>query len=156
MSRESTYDFFEHGDLTALICVDDPKLQEMVFEELSALNYKLQIGLFTEDIALKLRSHTYKIVIIYENFAKQTLQSNPILAECAHIPSLERRKQFILLIGPTLTTNDSLQAFKYSVDMVCNDSDIQNLMPILNRSLIRHKESYRSFNECMKMIGAGV
>jgi len=154
MNQESTYDFFELGDLTALICVDDPKLQELVFEELSALNYKLQIGLFTEDISLKLRAHTYNIVIIYENFAKQTLQSNPILEECAHIPSMERRKQFILLVGPSLTTNDNLQAFKFSVDMVCNSADIQNMMPILNRGLIRHEESYRSFNECMKMIGA--
>lgn len=154
MSSETSYDFFEPGDLTALICIDEPKLQEIVVEELSVLNYKLHIGLFAEDIALKLRTHTYNVVLIYENFGGNTLKSNPVLDECNHIPSTERRRQFILLIGPSLITNDNIQAFKFSVDMVCNETDLQNIMPILNRGLVKHEEAYHAFNECMRMIGA--
>ena len=154
MNSEASYDFFEPGDLTALICIDEPKLQELVVEELSVLNYKLHIGLFAEDIALKLRTHTYNVVLVYENFAGNTLKTNPILNECVQIPGGERRKQFILLIGPSMITNDNMQAFKFSVDMVCNDVDVQNLMTILNRGLVKHEEVYHSFNECMRMIGA--
>ena len=154
MNNEASYDFFEPGDLTALICIDDPRLQEVVVEELSVLNYKLHIGLFAEDIALKLRTHTYNVVLVYENFGGNTLKSNPVLGECIHIPSMERRRQFILLIGPSMITNDNMQAFKFSVDMVCNETDLQNLMPILNRGLVKHEEVYHAFNECMKMIGA--
>ena len=154
MSSDPSFGFFEPGDLTALICIDEPKLQELVVEELSVLNYKLHIGLFPEDIALKLRSHTYNVLLVYENFSGNTLKSNPILDECIQIPSMERRKQFILLVGPSMITNDNMQAFKFSVDMVCNDADLQNLMPILNRGLVKHEEVYHPFNECMKMIGA--
>ena len=121
MNRELSYDFFEPGDFTALICVDNPKLQGQVFEGLTILNYKVHMGLFVEDIALKLRSNTYNVMIVYEKFGGHPLSSNPILEECFRIPSQERRKQF---------------------------------MPLLNRGLVRHKESYRSFNECLKMIGA--
>ncbi|MEI8340103.1 MAG: hypothetical protein WCH43_01035 [Verrucomicrobiota bacterium] len=155
-SSDLSYDFFEPGDLTALICIDDPKLQELVVEELSVLNYKLHIGLFAEDISLKLRTHTYNVVLIYENFGGNTLKSNPILSECIQIPSMERRKQFLLLVGPSMITNDNMQAFKFSVDMVCNETDLQNLMPILNRGLVKHEEAYQAFNECMRMIGASV
>ena len=154
MKTDSTYDSFEPGDRTALICVDDSDLRQLLFEELALLNYKLHTGLFAEDIALKLSSQTYNIILINENFAGHTLQSNPILEECAHLTSHDRRKQFILLIGPSLNTNDNVQAFKFSVDMVCNDSDLPNLLPLLNRGLLRHEEKYRAFNDCMKMIGA--
>jgi hypothetical protein len=154
MNTSTALDLFEPGDLTALICVDDPKLQELIVEELSVLNYKLQIGLFLEDIALKLKTHAYNVVLIHENFGACNIKSNPILNECNQIPSMERRKQFILLIGPNMITSDNMQAFKYSVDMVCNESDMENLIPILNRGLSKHDETYMSFNDCMKMIGA--
>jgi len=154
MSLEASYDLFEPGDLTALICIDEPKLQELAVEELSMLNYKLHIGLFPEDIALKLRSHAYNVVLIYENFGGASVKSNPILADCNEIPAPERRKQFILLVGPGMITNDNMQAFKFSVDMVCNDADFNNLIPLLNRGLMKHDEAYISFKECMKMIGA--
>ena len=154
MSAENTYDLFEPGDLTALICIDNPKIQELAVEELSMLNYKLHIGLFPEDIALKLNTHTYNVVLVYENFAGSSIKTNPILTCCIQTPSTERRKQFILLIGPGMLTNDNMQAFKFSVDMVCNESDLNNLITLLNRGLLKHDEAYKSFNECMKMIGA--
>jgi hypothetical protein len=153
MKPDTSYEIFEPGDLTALVCIDDPKLQEMVVEELSMLNYKLHIGLFPEDISLKLKTHTYSVVLVYENFGGSNVKTNPILAECVQIPSRERRKQFICLLGPGMITNDHMQAFKFSVDMVCNESDIQNLIMVLNRGLSKHEEFYRAFNECMKMIG---
>ena len=155
MSTDSSYDSFEPGDLTALVCIDAPKTQEVVVEELSMLNYKLHIGLFSEDISLKLKTHTYNVVVIYENFGGSSVKSNPVVAECVLIPSMERRKQFILMIGPGMITNDNMQAFKFSVDMVCNDGDSNNLIPLLNRGLLKHEEMYRSFNECMRMLGAG-
>jgi len=154
MKPDSPYDFFEPGDRTALICVDDSNLRELLFEELATLNYKLHTGLFVEDIVLKLSSQTYNIVLIYEKFGGHPLQTNPILEKCAHLPSHDRRKQFILLIGPSLNTNDPVQSFQFSVDMVCNDADLPNLLPLLNRGLLRHEEKYRAFNQCMKMIGA--
>ena len=68
MEVQSRYDFFEPGDQTALVCIDDAEIQKMAVEQVTALEYKIHTGLFCEDISLKLKTHSYDVVIIYENF----------------------------------------------------------------------------------------
>ena len=52
--------------------------------------------------------------------------------------------KFVVLIGPNMITNDELQAFQYSVDLVVSVSDFANFRPVLRRGVARHQEFYRS------------
>lgn len=153
MEIQTRHDLFEPGDLTALVCVDDPQVQRAAVEQVSALNYKIHTGLFTEDISLKLKAHTYDMVVIYENFNDTVAEGNPVLAEATRIPPAQRRNQYIALIGPNMVTNDEMQAFQYSVDLAFSVSDLANFAPVLRRSVARYKDFYRLFNECFRMAG---
>jgi hypothetical protein len=123
-------------------------------DQLGELGYRIHTGLFAEDISLKLRAHTYNLVAIYETFAGSVAEGNPVLLETIRTPSTQRRNQFVVLIGPNMITNNEIQAFQYSVELVVSVSDLANFQPVLRRALARHTEFYRRFNECMRMAGA--
>lgn len=146
-------DIFEPGDLTALICIDQPELQSLVVDQLSSIDYKIHVGLYHDDISLKLRSFAYNVVVIDENFASTDISTNPVLYEAIHLPTTQRRLQYMVLIGRSLQTNDEMIAFIYSVDLVFNVADLANLKPVLRRGVARHREFYQSFNDVLKTAG---
>lgn len=150
MALQERFDMFEPGDITALVCVDHPDLQPLIIEHVAALEYKIHVGLFAEDIILKLRSHPYDLIIISQNFGGAPIAENPVIAAAIHLPTHQRRRQFICLIGPDFITNDEMISFILSVDLVVNESDIQNLKPVLRRGVARHKEFYQPFMDALK------
>ena len=153
MDFQSRLDLFEPGDLTAIVCVDVPEVQRIVVDQLTALNYKIHTGLFLEDILLKLRAHIYDVVVISEHFNASDLASNPVVAAAIAAPSESRRRQFLVAVGSSFTTNDELQAFQYSVDLVVNLADVVNLRPVLRRGVARQAEFYAPFREALTAEG---
>jgi hypothetical protein len=153
MEFQSRLDLFEPDDLTSLVCVDVPEVQRILVDQLTVLNYKIHTGLFLEDILLKLRAHVYDVVIISEHFNASDIASNPIVAAAIAASSEQRRKQFIVAVGSTFNTNDELQAFQYSVDLVVNLADVVNLRPVLRRGVIRMSEFYAPFREALASEG---
>ena len=154
MDIQTRHDIFEPGDKTAIVCVDEAEVQRAVLDQLGGLEYRIHTGLFAEDVSLKLRAHTYDIVVIYETFAGSVAEGNPVLIETIRTPSSQRRDQYVVLVGPNMITNDELQAFQFSVDMTFSVSDLPNFKPVLRRGLARHADFYRRFNECLRMAGA--
>ena len=153
MEAQARYDIFEEGDQTALVCIDDPEVQEAAVAQLNALDYKLHTGLFPEDVALKLRTHNYNVVIVYENFNGCDLETNQVLKEVINVPAEQRRQQFIILVGANMVTNDEMQAFICSVDLTFSLSDLVNLKTVLRRAVARHKEFYHNFLESLRISG---
>lgn len=153
MEAQDRYDFFEPGDLTALVCVDEPELQKGIIDQLAALDYKIHTGLFLDDVLLKIQAHNYDLIVIDENFNGSLLTSSPLLAEIMRLPAATRRNQFVVLLGLGLSTNDELEALALSVNLVCNVADIKNLRPVLRRAIARNKEFYSPLQETLKLIG---
>lgn len=151
MEIQSRFDFIEPGDHTALVCIDEPEVQHTVVDQLDSLGYKLHTGLFAEDIALKLKAQHYDLLIIYENFNNADLETNPVLAEVAAMGAADRREQIVVLIGPNFATNNGMQSFENSVDLVCAIADVVSLGPVLRRAVEKHASFYRSFKECVAM-----
>src|SRR5215210_4900002 len=108
------FDFFDPSDKTALVCLDVPEMQRLAVEQLDELGYKIHTGMFLDDCILKLRTHPYDVVIVSEFFDGLTVGNHPIIHEAATSPATMRRKQVYVLIGPSFTTNDELQAFAHS------------------------------------------
>lgn len=150
--HEST--FFDLGDNTALVCVDHQQYQKVIVPQLIDMTYKVHLGLFEEDVLLKLKTYNYDVVIVYENFKGSTLQMNPVLAELAQRPDTQRRSHFVVLISHKFATNDAMSAFVHSVDQVINISDLANLKPVLRRGVAQHQELYNAFNEMLKSVQA--
>jgi CheY-like chemotaxis protein len=147
---QNRLDFFEHDDLTALVCVDVPEVQRLVVEQLGELGYKIHTGLFFEDIVLKLRSHTYDVVIISAHFDGTDVDTNAILSAAIGVPTSQRRRQFLTLIGSSFATGNEMEAFAQSVDLVIGLADVVNFKPLLRRSVNRRAALYAPFNEALK------
>ena len=146
--------FFDLGDNTALVCVDHQQYQKMVVPQLIDMTYKVHLGLFEEDVILKLQTYSYNVVIVYENFKGSNQQNNPILRELIRRPETERRGYFVVLLSHRFATNDAMSAFVQSVDQIVNVADLANFKPVLRRGVGQHRELYSSFNETLKAVQA--
>ena len=150
--QEPETTFFDLGDNTALVCVDQQQYQKVVVPQLIDMTYKVHLGLFEEDVVLKLKTYNYNVIVVSETFKGSTLQTNPILAELTQRPDTQRRQHFVVLISPRFATNDAMSAFVHSVDQVINITDLANLKPVLRRGITQHQELYNAFNEMLKSV----
>src|SRR3954471_24934299 len=144
--------FFDLGDNTALVCVDHQQYQKMVVPQLIDMTYKVHLGLFEEDVLLKLKTYAYDVVVIYENFKGCKLETNPILAELDKCSSGRRREHFVVLLSHKFATNDAMSAFVHSVDQVLNIADLANFKPVLRRGFAQYRELYHSYKEMYKSV----
>lgn len=144
--------FFDLGDNTALVCVDHQQYQKIVVPQLIDMSYKVHLGLFEEDVLLKLQTYSYHVVVIYENFKNSTLQTNPILREMIKRPDARRREHFVVLLSHRFATNDAMSAFVNSIDQIINIGDLANFKPVLRRGVAQHREIYHPFNEMVKSV----
>lgn len=154
MANEPDSSFFDLGDNTALVCVDHQQYQKLVVPQLIDMTYKVHLGLFEEDVLLKLQTYTYNVVIVYENFKGSTVQTNPILSEMVKRAGTQRRQHFLVLLSQRFATNDAMSAFVQSVDQIINISDLANFKPVLRRGVAQHRELYHSFQETLKAVQA--
>jgi hypothetical protein len=154
MEPEQESTFFNLGDNTALVCVDHQQYQKMVVPQLIDLTYKVHLGLFVEDVLLKLKTYNYSVVVIYENFKGSTLETNPILQEMVKRPDAQRREHFVILLSHRYPTNDAMSAWVHSVDQIVNIADLGNFKPVLRRGVAQHRELYQAFQEMLKSVQA--
>ena len=145
-----TSSFFDVNDNTALVCIDHQQYQKLVVPQLIDMTYKVHLGLFEEDVLLKLKTYNYNVVIVYENFKGSTAQNNPILAEMVQRSGSQRRDHFVVLLSHRFATNDAMSAFVQSVDQIINVTDLANLKPVLRRGVAQYRELYQSFHETLK------
>jgi hypothetical protein len=154
MEQEHNQTFFNVGDNTALVCVDHQQYQKIVVPQLIDMTYKVHLGLFEEDVLLKLQTYNYGVVIIYENFKNSTLQTNPLLSAMVNRAGPQRREHFVVLLSHRYATNDAMGAFVHSVDLIINIADLANFKPVLRRGVSQQHELYNAFNEMLKSVQA--
>jgi hypothetical protein len=152
MEQEIETQFFDAGDNTALVCVPPQQYQKLVVPQLIDMNYKVHLGLFEEDVLLKLKTYSYDVILIYEAFKGSNLHTNPILQELVRQPSHTRREHFVVLLSQRFATNDAMNAFVQSVDQIVNIADLQNLTPVLRRGVAQYRETYLPFQEMTKAV----
>jgi hypothetical protein len=152
MEQETESSFSDFGDNTALVCVDHQQYQKIVVPQLIDMTYKVHLGLFEEDVVLKLKTYNYDVVIVYENFKGSKAENNPILRELVLLPDARRREHFVILLSHRFATNDAMSAFVQSVDQIVNIADLANFKPILRRAVAQHHELYHAFNEMVKSV----
>lgn len=145
MSTELENNFFDLGDTTALLCIDHQQYQRAIVPQLTDLGYKVHLGLFEEDVLLKLATYNYHVVVVYENFKGSNHEDNPILRELIKRPGALRRQHFVVLLSHRLPTNDAMAAFALSVDQVLNVHDLTNFRPVLRRGTAQHRDLYDFF-----------
>jgi hypothetical protein len=152
MEQETDSSFIDLGDNTALVCVDHQQYQKIVVPQLIDMTYKVHLGLFEEDVVLKLKTYNYDVVVIYENFKGSKVENNPLLREMIRLPDARRREHFVILLSHRYATNDAMTGFVQSVDQIVNIADLANFKPILRRGVAQHRELYHAFNDMVKSV----
>jgi hypothetical protein len=152
MDHEPDSSFVDVGDNTALVCIDHQQYQKIIVPQLIDMTYKVHLGLFEEDVILKLKTYNYDVVVIYENFKNSKLETNPLLKAMIKRPDARRREHFVILLSHKFATNDAMSAFVQSVDLVINIADLANFKTVLRRGVEQHRELYHSFNEIVKSV----
>jgi hypothetical protein len=152
MEQAADSNFIDLGDNTALVCVDHQQYQKIVVPQLIDMTYKVHLGLFEEDVVLKLKTYNYDVVVIYENFKGSKVENNPLLREMIRLPDVRRREHFVILLSHRYATNDAMTGFVQSVDQVVNIADLANFKPILRRGVAQHRELYHAFNDMVKSV----
>src|SRR5947207_8736722 len=140
MNIEPENSFFDLDDRTALVCIDHQHYQKIIVPQLLDLDYKVHLGLFAEDVLLKLATYNYNVVVIYENFKGSNPGHNPILLELVKRPASLRRENFVILLSHRFATNDAMSAFVQSVDLIINIGNIANFKPIVRRGVAQQQE----------------
>lgn len=154
MDRELDSTAFEVSENTALVCVDHEQYQKLIMPQLVELKYKVHLGLYEEDVFLKLRTYSYEVIVVYENFKGTTLDTNPILQKLVVEPAAQRREQFVVLLSHRYATNDSLSAFVHSVNRIVNIADLANFNHVLRRGMTEHRQMYHFFQSTLKTVQA--
>ena len=154
MDLESDPTAFEVSENTALVCVDHEQYQKLITPQLVDLKYKVHVVLYEDDVVLKLRTYSYEVIVVYENFKGTTLDSNPILQKLVVEPPAQRREQFVVLLSHRYATNDSLSAFVHSVDRIVNIADLANFNHVLRRGMTEHRQMYHFFQSTLKTVQA--
>ena len=153
MEQETTdSSFIDLGDNKALVCVDHQQYQKIVVPQLIDMTYKVHLGLFEEDVILKLKTYNYDVVVIYENFKGSKIENNPLLREMVRLPDARRREHFVILLSHRYATNDAMTAFAHSVDQIVNIADLANFKPVLRRGVAQHQELYHAFSDMVKSV----
>jgi hypothetical protein len=153
MEKENDLQLFEAGgESTALVCLDHEQHQKLIVPQLTDLKYKVHVGLYEEDVLLKLRTYSYDVIVVYENFKGSNLATNPILQKLVNEPAAQRREHFVVLLSHRFPTNDSLTAFVHSVDRIVNIADLANFKPVLRRGTTEHRERYHYFQATLKTV----
>src|SRR5271170_1368085 len=114
------FDIIGPGDQPALLAISTPEVIGMVKTALNDMGYKVHIVENFEQFDLRYNQVNYQVVVIEETFAGADSLENPTLRMVQNLSMSLRRHATIFLIGPSMETLNTMQAFGQSVHCVVN------------------------------------
>ncbi|MEE8269897.1 MAG: hypothetical protein V3R23_07760, partial [Nitrospinaceae bacterium] len=120
---------------------------------LTELDYKLQRAKSPEHAVHKLRFNQYHVVAIHEKFGGTTLETSPLYEYIRDMHMDTRRKTFVAMVGENFKTLDNMAALAYSVNLVINQKDFDQLGTILKKAIGDNDTFYKVYRETMTALG---
>ncbi|NIQ02524.1 MAG: hypothetical protein GWM98_20890 [Nitrospinaceae bacterium] len=144
-------EIYDEHDKIALIL--DKKNYDAWSSVLTDLEFKLQTAKSPEHAVHKLKFNQFHVVVFHEKFGDTTLETSPLYEYIVEMPMSTRRKTFIALMGDNLKTLDNMEALAYSVNLVVNQKDIDQLETILKKTIGENDTFYKIYKETMSALG---
>ncbi len=152
-ASEKPFDFIEEEGNTALICESDPGLLKKVMSALNLLEYHVTISESGRDALKKMRYHQYDLILVNEAFHCDGPESNMVMLYLERMNMNTRRNMFVVMLSGQHRTMDQMMAFRYSVNIIVNIKNIDDIGKVIQRGLTDNKFFYRVFNETLKEVG---
>ncbi len=148
---EEEIEIYDEHDKIALIL--DRQNDDLWTTALTELEYKLQRAKSPEHAVHKLKFNQYNVVAFHEKFGGSTLETSPLYDFIRDMPMDTRRKIFVALVGENFTTLDNMEALAYSVNLVINQKELDQLEAILKKSIGDNDNFYKVYRETMTALG---
>jgi len=141
------FEFISATDKPALLAFSTPEWLEEVKKALQQLGYKVHTAATHSDFLVRFSQVHYKVVVIEERFAANTLEENLTLQAIQKMPLNQRRHTTFVLIGESFQTFTPMQAFQQSVHAVINSSELFLVHQLIEKSVADNGMFLHSFND---------
>ena len=152
-ASEKPFDFIEEEGLTALVCEENPIVQNTITEALELMEYQITKAESTRDALKRMRYHNYDLFIVNEAFDTDNPESNGILLYLERLSMAVRRNMFIALVSDRFRTMDNMMALNKSVNLIINIKNIEDIGKILSRGITDNEFFYRVLKSTLKEVG---
>lgn len=150
---EEPKDYQEGGQPRALVCVNVPADRLQVITTLKRLGYVPHSSKDSGEAIERLRIEAYAIVVLCDGFDPPE-QDGPSIQSClANMGMTRRRNIHVVLIDPSLASNDQRAAFARSVDLVLHPNDLPRFEEALGHSKAEKEIRYRVLKESLQAMG---
>jgi hypothetical protein len=149
--EEEEIEIYDEHDQIALIL--DRQNDDLWTTALTELDYKLQRAKSPEHAVHKLRFNQYHVVAFHEKFGGTTLETSPLYEYIRDMPMDTRRKTFVAMVSDNFKTLDNMEALAYSVNLVVNQKDFDQLETILKKAIGDNDTFYKVYRETMTALG---
>lgn len=141
------FEFIGATDKPALLAFSSPEWLEEVKKALQQLGYKVHTAATHSDFLVRFSQVHYKVVVIEERFAANTLEENLTLQAIQRMPLNQRRHATFILIGESFQTFTPMQAFQHSVHAVINSSELFLVHQLIEKSVADNAMFLHSYND---------
>jgi hypothetical protein len=117
------------------------------------LEFKIQRANSPEHAIHKLKFNQYHVVVCHEKFGNTNLEASPLYEYIRDMPMDARRKTFVAVVGDNFKTLDHMEALAYSVNLVINHKDMDQLETILKKAIGDNDMFYKVYRETMTALG---
>ncbi|MBW6504952.1 hypothetical protein K0B90_11885 [bacterium] len=150
---EEAKDYQEGGQPRALVCVNVPAERLQIITILKRIGYVPHSSKDSGEAIERLRLSPYAIVVLCDGFDPPE-QDGPSIQSClADMGMTRRRNIHVVLIDPSLASNDPRASFAHSVDLVLHPNDLPRFEEALVHSKAEKEIRYRVLKESMRAMG---
>lgn len=143
----------ERGRPRALVCVNVPAERQQVVTILKRIGYAPHASKDSGEGIGRLRLSAYAVVVLSGGFDPPGQDGPSIRAYLADMGMIRRRTIHVVLIDPSLASNDQRVAFAHSVDLVLHPNDLPQFEEALGRSKAETEIRYRVLKESLQAMG---
>lgn len=144
------FDFIGPNDKPALLAITAPEVLSSVKTALAGMGYKVHVVETHPQFETRYNQVNYQVVVIEEHFAGGNLMDNPSLQMVQGLNMSQRRYATFFLIGQTLESLNTLQAFAQSVHCVLNFAELPMLTEVVQKTVAENDLFLNTFREAQR------
>jgi hypothetical protein len=141
------FDLIGPDDRPALVAVNTPEAQSAARSALLEMGYKVHAIETQPQFEARYNQINYQVIVLEENFGGGTILENTSLQTVQALPMSRRRHAVFFLLGPTVKSLDTMQAFAQSVHCVVNFFDLDKLGSVLKKTIAENDMFLSAFRE---------
>ena len=117
------------------------------------LGYRVEMAESPDKAIEKLMATHFSAVLLHTDFEEEPLAKSLVHSYLTWLPTPKRRTLFYILAGPDLHTLYDIEALSLSANLVINDENINQLIPILRKSFREYEELFGPLLETLNAYG---